>query len=165
MKAFRKKSSKEKLRYLGIRLGCCLAAILIYFSMWRPLRVAITEYVVYPQVEYVSGDEPAFRSEINGKSILVRYTFQNSTKQLQYRPQFGFFFLISLLSLFFLTSAFRHYGILLGLHGAASILTYLFLLVGVSGLPFGFIVVDAISGYLTPALSLGFIPLVASGKI
>jgi len=165
MKAFREKSSKEKLRYLGIRLGCCLVAVLIYFSLWRPLRVAITEHVVYPQVEYISVDEPGFYYEINGKSILIHYTFQDAKKQLQYRPQFGFFFLISLLSLFFLTSAFQHYGILLGLHAVASILTYLFLIMGAAGLPFGFIAVDAISGYLTPALSLGYIPLVASGKI
>lgn len=100
---------------------------------------------------------------MNAGALLVSYEYGDATKQLQYRPQFGFFFLVALATLFFVTSKKRPYLILLGLHLAGSIVAYLFLMAGAVGLQSGFVLEDAFSGYLIPALSLGLVPLVVKG--
>ncbi|MDZ7681674.1 MAG: hypothetical protein U5J63_08195 [Fodinibius sp.] len=157
--------SSERLRFLAKRLLYAGLICLIYFSLWRPARVTITENLVAPQVTYLDSSGDAFSSGLQTGSLLINYVYADRTKQLQYRPQFGLFFLITLLALLFVSQNRRHYLMLGLLHLGASLLTYLFLIVGATGVTVGFILTDAISGYLTPALSLAIVPLVIRGVL
>ncbi|NGP89350.1 hypothetical protein [Fodinibius halophilus] len=150
-------------QYLAIRFGVGIVILLIYFSVWRPARLAITQNIIYPQIEYLQDNESSFSIVSSNQSVIIRYSFRGKDKQLSYRPEFGFFFLIAVLVLLFVTTELRYYWMLMGLHLIASMLTYLFLLIGVAGASFGFILVDAIGGYLTPALTLALVPLVVKG--
>lgn len=157
--------SGERLRYLAIRISLCAFVLLIYLMVWRPARVMITKQFVHPQVEYFEAAQTRFEAELESGALLVFYNYGDSRKELQYRPQFGFFFLIALAALFFVTNRRKPYLILAGLHLGGSVLTYLFLMVGTLGFQPGFILTDAISGYLIPALSLGLVPLEIKGMI
>jgi len=70
-----------------------------------------------------------------------------------------------LVPLIFMTAHPKPYWLMGGIHLAGSILAYLCLMIGVSGLQWGFILVDAINGYLVPGLSLAMVPLVMNGMI
>lgn len=150
---------------MSIRISLCVAALLIYLFLWRPTRVMITDQLVYPQVQYFDEEAEAFESRMEAGALLVFYEYSDSTKQLQYRPQFGFFFLVALAALFFVTSRRRPYLILVGIHLMGSVLAYLFLMSGAAGFQWGFVLTDALSGYLIPALTLGLVPLVVKGFV
>lgn len=157
--------TKKGIRFAGTRLLLCGLALVIYLLLWRPMRVAVTERLVYPQVASIDDSRDSFSASLSGGALLIKYTFGDVSKRLQYRPQFGFFFLVTLMALFFVSDFRRHYFLLGGLHLAATILTYLFLMIGATGFQSGFLLTDAISGYLAPALSLALVPLVVKGMI
>ena len=94
-----------------------------------------------------------------GSALYIQYRYADKIKELHYRPQFGFFFLLPLLILLFTAHTRKPYLLLGGLHLAASLLAYLGLLVGSSGLPLGFMGTDLINAYLTPAFSLSIVAL------
>lgn len=152
------------LRFYAIRLLLCVAALLIYLTAWRPVRIAITDQVAYPAVVSFQDSDSSFQAGMKTGALLISYSFGDSEKQFQYRPQFGFFFLIALMSLFFITKQKKHYYLLLGLHLAATILAFFFLIIGALGIQAGFILTDAIMSYLTPALSLAIVPLIMMHK-
>ena len=152
-------------QFWGSRILLSLLVVLIYFIIWRPVRVGVTKKAVYPQVKYLQEEQSTYQARLRSGALLIDYEYNNKSKQLQYRPQFGLFFLISLVALFFVSQAGWHYLLLVGLHILASVLTYLCLMVGASGVELGFILTDAISGYLAPALSLALVPLVIKGFI
>ena len=151
-------------RFYSTRLLLCAAALLIYLTAWRPIRIALTDHVAYPAVVAFQDSNSTYQAGMKTGSLLISYSYGDSEKQFQYRPQFGFFFLIALMSLFFITRQKRHYIILLGLHLAATIPAFSFLVLGASGFQTGFILTDAIMSYLTPALSLALVPLVLAQK-
>ncbi len=155
---------KKGLRFYAIRLLLCVAALLIYLTAWRPVRIAITDHIAYPAVVAFQDSNSTYQAGMKTGSLLISYSYGDSEKQFQYRPQFGFFFLIALMSLFFITRQKKHYFILLGLHLAATILAFLFLILGALGIQTGFVLTDAIMSYLTPALSLALVPLVMAHK-
>jgi hypothetical protein len=151
---------KNGLKFYAIRLLLCGAALLIYFTAWRPVRIAFTEYVAYQQVQALQGPNSKYQAGMKSGALFISYDYGDSNKEFQYRPQFGFFFLIALMSLFFITRQKKYYFLLLGLHLVATILAFSFLILGASGIQVGFILTDAIMSYLTPALSLALVPLV-----
>lgn len=153
----------KQLRFLSTRILLCAAAVAIYLILWRPARVFVAEQVVYPQIEIVSGQENGFDYRLESGALLIRYELGNGTKQLQYRPQFGFFFLIAFMALLFVTDHPKPYLTLVVLHLIATFLVYLLITAGASGFQPAFMLADALSGYLIPALSLGLVPLVANG--
>lgn len=155
--------SAKRLRFLGIRTALCALLLVIYVMVWRPVRITITRQVVYPQVAHFDDSNDTFEGSLQSGALLISYRYGGATKHLQYRPQFGFFFLVALMALLFVSRTRKYYLLLFALHGAATLLGYAFLLVGALGLPTGFIVTDAVTGYLTPALSLALVPLVFGG--
>lgn len=160
MPSFSDLFSKKYLRFISTRILLGLAAVSIYLIILRPVRLAITEHVVYPQVKYLESEEADFSSRLETGALLIYYDYGDGAKQLQYRPEFGFFFLIAGVALLFVTVHKKPYLILAVLHLAGSVLAYLFLITGAAGIQSGFIFTDVISGYLTPALSLALVPLV-----
>lgn len=163
MRFFPGASVKQQFRFLGIRIILCGAAVIVYLMLWRPARVFIAEQIVHPQLEFFSDQEKNFESELESGALLIRYEFGEGAKQLQYRPQFGFFFLVALMALFFVTDNKKPYLALMLLHLTGTFLVYLSVVVGVFGFQPGFILADALSGYLIPAISLGLVPLVVKG--
>lgn len=153
------------LRFYGIRILLCVLILLGYFFLVRPARIALTEYGVYPQVKSLQGSSGTTAVVWKDKAIQIEYTFEDKSKQLSYRPEFGFFFLVTLLALVFVTDKKSPYLQLTILHLGASIIAYFFLIAGVWGFKAGFIFVDAISAYLTPALSLALVPMVFANKM
>lgn len=148
---------------MSTRILLGLAAVLIYLIILRPVRLAITEHVVYPQIKYLESEEADFSSSREAGALLISYDYGDGAKQLQYRPEFGFFFLLAGVALLFVTAHKKPYLILAVLHLTGSVLAYLFLMAGAGGMQSGFILTDAISGYLTPGLSLALVPLVIRG--
>lgn len=161
VKKFSNKHSLGKnLKFYGIRILLCGVALLIYLTAWRPVRIAFTDYVATPQVKALQDSNSTYQAGMKTGALLISFDYGDSTKELQYRPQFGFFFLIALMSLFFITRQKKHYFILLGLHLVSTILAFLFLILGAFGIQTGFVLTHAIMSYLTPALSLALVPLV-----
>lgn len=165
MAAFPDYYRKSQVRFWGIRLLICGVLFFIYVLIWRPLRVNITQQLVYPRVQYFEDNQVNYSSSLEAGSLVIDYDYGQKSKQLYYRPEFGFFFLVSFMVLLFITRQKRHYLLLAGLHLIATILASLFLLAGAVGMPLGFIFTDIISGYLTPALTLALPPLIVTGVI
>lgn len=157
--------SNGQLYFWGTRFLICVIILLIYLFIWRPLRIAATQQVVYSQIQYFEDNQTNYSSSLETGSLIVDYNYGQQSKQLYYRPEFGFFFLVSLMVLLFVTQQKRYYIILAGLHLVASLLTFPFLMVGAIGMPAGYVATDIISGYLTPALTLALPPLVVTGII
>lgn len=156
--------SRQKIIFLSKRMIFCLLMLLAYIYLLRPARVAFTEQVAYPQFQRIQPELTASKANLQGGSILIRYKLGENTKSLSYRPEFGFFFLVAILALVLLSYQPRHYLWLLVLHLGASLLTYLFLLLGASGFMPGFVLLDIVGGYLTPALSLALVPWVMAAR-
>jgi len=152
-------------RFYSIRMLFTVGILLFYLFLWRPARILVTEQLVFPQVASLETSESTFQSSLKGGAIEVNYIHSGDSKELHYRPQFGFFLLVALVPLIFMTAHPKPYWLMGGIHLAGSILAYLCLMIGVSGLQWGFILVDAINGYLVPGLSLAMVPLVMNGMI
>lgn len=165
MQPFTKILSRKNLRFFCTRFMISGLVLVIYILIWRPIRVAATEDLVHPQVEEIESNSNRYNTKLNNGALNVEYQYGEVSKKLQYRPEFGFFFLVALLSLFFVSNVFWHYGLLAGIHLVATVSAYLSLMLGVLGMPIGFVLTDAISGYLTPALSLALIPLIMKGML
>ena len=158
-------ASLKTFRFYSLRMLFTVGILLFYLIFWRPARIIITEQVVFPQVASLETSESTFQLSLEGGTIEVNYIGSGDSKELHYRPQFGFFLLVALVPLIFMTAHPKPYWLLGGIHLAGSILAYLCLMIGALGLPFGFIFVDAINGYLVPGLSLAMVPLVMNGMI
>lgn len=152
-------------QFVGFRFIFVGVVVVMYFLLWRPARIFITKQVVYPQAKQIENEVSECNIAMVSGSLLVEYHYRDGLKRLQYRPQFGFFFLIAVVSLLFITLNGKPYLLLGGIHIAGSVLAYLFLLLGFSGQVWGFFVTDVISGYLVPGFSLAFVPLVMNGII
>lgn len=125
--------------------------------MLRPVRIFTTDYLVYPQIAHLSKGAYVYSAQLSSGSIHIQYNVLGSDKQLRYRPEFGFFFLISMLVLVVFDSKKRGFHLLFTVHLAATLLAYFMLIVGAFNYPAGFMSVDIISGYLTPAFSLAIV--------
>ena len=158
-------ASLKTFRFYSLRMLFTVGILLFYLILWRPARIIITEQVVFPQVASLETSESTFQLSLEGGTIEVNYIGSGDSKELHYRPQFGFFLLVALVPLIFMTAHPKPYWVLGGIHLAGSILAYLCLMIGALGLPLGFIFVDAINGYLVPGLSLAMVPLVMNGMI
>lgn len=165
MSQFSKIVKPNYLKNISFRVVAGVLILALYIFLWRPARLFITEQVVHPQTQVIETDSEEFISTMESGSLFVAYQYGDSTKELQYRPQFGFFFLIAFISLLFVTASIKPYLILGGIHLAGSVLAYLFLMAGFAGLSWGFVLTDAINGYLVPGLSLALVPLVIKGMI
>jgi hypothetical protein len=152
-------------RFYTLRLLVTVVILLLYMMLWRPARILVTEQLVYPQVKLLESPQSTYQSALEGGAIAVHYVHGGSAKELHYRPQFGFFMLVALVPMIFITAHPKPYWLLGGIHLAGSLLAYLCLIIGAMGVPAGFILVDAINGYLVPGLSLAMVPLVINGMI
>ncbi len=152
-------------RFYSIRMLVTAGILLFYLVLWRPARILITEQLVYPQVELLDNPQSAFQSTLKGEAVEVNYVHGDDHKELHYRPQFGFFLLIALVPLIFISTHPKPYWLLGGIHLVGSVFAYLCLMMGALDVPLGFILTDAINGYLVPGLSLALVPLVMNGMI
>jgi hypothetical protein len=152
-------------RFYSIRMLLTAGILLFYLLLWRPARIFVTEQLVYPQVVLFETSESPFQSSLKGGAIDITYLQGDDHKELHYRPQFGFFLLVALVPLIFIAAHPKPYWLLGGIHLAGSVLAYFCLMIGALGLPWGFILTDAINGYLVPGFSLAMVPLVMNGMI
>ncbi|GEM_PF-830001 len=156
---------RENAGFIAKRFLFCLVIVLVYVFLWRPVRVAVTKHLVYPPVKHIDSTGDSFVASFNNGALFIEYSYGDISKELKYRPQFGFFFLVALMALLFVSSTPRHYYLLVGIHLVATLLAYVLLMTGVLGIQAGFVLTDAVAGYLTPALSLAIVPLVMTGMI
>lgn len=139
-----------------IRFGICILLIVVYFFGWRPVRTVITQKIVYPQLIEAQNEASVSSYTIKNEGVVLWINFKrgNTVNEFQYRPQAGFFFLIALLTLVFVTLDPKWHLILLGLHLGSTIVTAALMLLSKHGWYLGFILVDLIGTYLVPAVSL-----------
>lgn len=143
------------------RVALIVFIFLIYFAVWRPARIALTEHVIYPQIVSAQSIEASYRSRINSGLILINYQITGADKELHYRFGFGFFFLLALAALIVINPRPKWYVLLMILHVTTALLALIGLIIGTSGIAVGFTITDMVSSYLAPALSLAIVPLVS----
>jgi len=143
----------HRIRHMAVHFLLSGFILLMYFSIGRPARIALTRQIS-GQLKTLQHPNDHYAATLKDGSLLISYAYQDTYKKLEYRPQFGFFFLISLIGLLFITTQPICYLTLIEIHLAASILAYGSLLIGASGYPVGFLLTDIIDAYLIPAISL-----------
>ncbi len=148
----------SRLVHYLIRGAICVLLFLIYLYGVRPARSAITQQLVYPSLaEHLNNNEqPSYTLRKDGVALWVTFNWSNDDdrKTIQYRPQFGFFFLISLMTLVIVSLRPTWYIVLFALHGAATLSTAGLMLISKTGWIPGFILVDLIGTYLAPVVTL-----------
>lgn len=135
-----------------------VATIGIYFKGIRPLREVFGHWVE-TAIFSVTEPYPGYIDTIlrNGITINTAYTFRDTELIFSYAPQFGFFFLITIIGLNFFKTAPRVYLTLTGFHLLAEIVALLCSYAALHGLVIGFVIADFILLYLSPLISLGFV--------
>lgn len=141
---------------LFLRGTLTMIILFVYFYGWRPVRSAITQHVVYPQLEETQKQNKteAYSIEKDDVALWISFEWGHQTKTIQYRPQAGFFFLISLIVLLFITFNSKWYLLLTGLHVLATAGITTLLIGSKGGWLTGFVLVDFLGTYLIPALTL-----------
>ncbi|MDR8390827.1 hypothetical protein NC796_06750 [Aliifodinibius sp. S!AR15-10] len=143
------------------KIAITILLVLIYFFVWRPVRVATTQHIGKPFAEYLlteSNPNVHIDREARGVSFDISWVDSQKQQVLKYRPPTGFFFLLALVSMVFLTREIRFYLYLLGFHILSFILVLLLLIPGFHGYFFGFWGADLIITYLVPVFSMAYIP-------
>ncbi len=131
--------------------------LLIYLYGLRPLRRAISQEVVLPIVtpHYNNSTHPY---SIVNKGVALTFTFEwnEDLKTIRYQPQFGFFFLVTVIALIFITLIPKWYLWLIAFHLLSMIAVILILYFSRYGWYPGFIIVDFLVTYFIPGLSFAY---------
>ena len=147
----------RRYHYTG-RLILIITALLVYLYMWRPVRTAVTDNLVYPALtsSRTYDNTAQYSVKKDGLAIWIKFEWNEDVKNIQYRPQAGFFFLISICTFIFVSASLRWYVLVILLHLLSGISTALLLVYsgGDQGWQTGFILVDLIGTYLVPVLTL-----------
>lgn len=159
MKTFR---DSTLVSYWLARIGLAVLALAVYLAAWRPLRVVYAERIVNPAVRSLAGESTTVdRMTAGGKQIVIFYPYgeDDGEKKLTYAPQAGFFFLVAVIGLLFVTLEPRYYGMLLAFHLGVELLVWTTLWVGLQYAVAGYVIADFLIGYFSPVVSLAFVPL------
>lgn len=141
--------------FYSSRIVIAVIILLIYIFGLRPLRRTITQQIVYPTITaHVSNHTIPY--QITNKGTAVIFQRKGSTRVLRYQPQLGFFFLIALLALVFITKRAKWYLTLIGFHIVLMFLMFGILYLGISGWNAGLSIVDFFVRYLIPGLTFGY---------
>lgn len=152
----------RSLRYLG-RIGICFLLLMIYFYAWRPVRTAITQKIVYSELKSnESVRENFYTIQDDGVALRITFPWYDKLKTIQYSPSAGFFFLIGMITLVIIAAEWRWYVILTCFHLLMTCATAFIMVLSKSGWYPGFIAVDLLVTYITPAATLGFAGWVAA---
>lgn len=144
---------RSHIQHTAARILLSIFVLLMYFYIVRPARIVLSRRA-FRQLKKLHHPGASYTTTMRSGALLITYHSLGKDKNLEYRPQLGFFFVISLLGLIFITYKTRYYLILTGIHIAASLLAYVALLTGASGYAIGFLLTDIIDAYLIPAISL-----------
>jgi hypothetical protein len=130
----------------------------IYVFAIRPLRDLFSSTVAGDIIFDNAGQaEGVLSAVVQTRSVIVTYLNGGTEMVLSYIPQFGFFFLLSMLGLIFFNPKLRLYGYLAGFHAGVEAAVLLSLVIGVQLTTGGFIFADFLMLYLSPLVSLGFV--------
>jgi hypothetical protein len=129
-----------------------------YFGAIRPLRSLYNEHVVYSVLfEGVAGLGNADSAELVPRAILLLYTRGEAELIFAYMPQFGFFFLLGMLGVFFFLPPARLILALPVMQLAIEFLVVIALAIGIHISVIGFVTADFLIVYLSPLVCLGFV--------
>lgn len=143
------------------KIGVAVLVIVVYFFVWRPVRVATTQHLVKPLSAYILSDgDSNIHLDNNSKGVSFGISWGNGQQQqtIGYRPSTGFFFLIALVSMVFITSDLTYYLYLVGFHLGSFLLVLLFLVFGLHSIYIGFWAAELMISYLIPVFSMAYIP-------
>ena len=149
---------REKLTSIPVRLAAMASFLVFYIFALRPFRnffsKAIAGNLIFDDPE---SSAHLLYADIKVRSVTLSYLNGGTEMVLSYIPQFGFFFLLSMLGLFFFNPKLRLYGYLAGFHAGVEAVVLLSLVIGVHLSTAGFIFADFLMLYLSPLVSLGFV--------
>jgi hypothetical protein len=155
---------KNGIRYLtyygsGILLAVCI--LLFYLYIIHPVRRTFVQHVALPVVA-PHYDNPSAPFTIINRRTALAFTFiwHNEQKTTRYQPQFGLFFLITVIALLFITLRPRWYLILAAFHLLAMLLVTSILYFSRFGWYPGFMLIDFFVAYLIPGLTFAYVVLV-----
>ncbi|MFH5831235.1 hypothetical protein [Halalkalibaculum sp. DA384] len=135
--------------------------VVSYFVIWRPVRVASTQHIVKPLSEYIlSGEQRGIDLENSGSGVnfSIRWESGEQRHAVTYRAPAGFFFLLAIVSMVFITAEPAYYLYLLAFHLAAFSVMVLFLVAGLHSVVMGFWVLELMNVYLIPVFTMAYIP-------
>lgn len=154
-------TGKKKVEFYVTRFIGIAILLGIYLYGLRPVRRTITQQIVLPIVTpYFNNAGSPYVIENKGTALTLTFTLNDDTKTIRYQPQLGFFFLVALIGLIFITLKPRWYLYLLGFH-----IFFMILIIGIvffsrQGWHPGFILVDFLDSYLIPGLSFAYVAMV-----
>ncbi|MDZ7690967.1 MAG: hypothetical protein U5K69_07485 [Balneolaceae bacterium] len=135
--------------------------MIAYFQLWRPLRVITADEIVKPVCQTVISNTQSnvrIDPDAAGVYFAIQFGEQENSSTIYYRIQGGFFFLVAIISLVFVTFEVKYYLYLIGFHILSFLLILLLLIIGCGYFSNSFYLADFLISYLVPVLSMAYIP-------
>jgi len=154
-------SNKKRVIFYACRIISVAFLLTVYFFGLRPVRQTITQRFVLPIISpHFNNTNSPYSIENKGTALTLSFEWNDNLKKIRYQPQLGFFFLLTVIALIFITSEFRPYLFLIVFHLIALFIIILILYLSRYGCYSGFLLVSFLSSYLIPGLSFSYAALV-----
>jgi hypothetical protein len=151
--------------YYGSRILLAVGIFLFYLYAIRPARKAFVQQAALPMVTpHYDNPSTPFTIVNKGAALTFTFTWHGESKTVRYQPQFGFFFLIAVIGLLFITLRPKWYLVLAAFHLLAMLLVTTVLYFSRFGWYPGFIIIDFFISYLIPGLTFIYVALVLNMK-
>lgn len=146
---------------LPIKIGILLLYLLFHLTLMRTIRTAVFSFQANPSVVTAIEENPNYTEFIlETRQLQVLYQNKNYEKYWIHKLPFGFFFLLSISALIFVSRSWKPIYAIIILHFVILIISWLFLYLAAFYKPQFLAVCDLLTRYLLPIVSLGIIPLV-----
>lgn len=152
---------RNRILFYGTRAIGTAILLSIYILGLRPARIAFTQQFVLPIISpYANKADSSFHVIEQRTGFTLAFQWNGVPMQTQYKPQLGFFFLVAVIALIFITLRVRWYWYLISFHIIVLLIATGILLFSRRGWYLGFIIADFMIAYLVPALTLIYVPIV-----
>lgn len=146
---------------LPVKIGILLLYLLFHLTLMRTIRTAVFSIQANESIVTVMEENPNFKEFVlETRQLQVLYQNRNYEKYWSHKLPFGFFFLISISALIFVSRSWKPIYAIVGLHFMILLISWIFLYLGAFYKPQFLAVCDLLTRYLLPIVSLGIIPVV-----
>lgn len=162
-----RKISTSNVKKILVRITMLCVVVLVYFIVWKEVRVALTSYLMIPQAEAASVRcDTSFSYERVSNTAMVIYRDSNDSVDIEehrVNAPAGFYLLFGIFFIVLLKGGKKFYGMILGYHAVFTVLLVTTFYVGLCYAPFFLHLSAAGNSYFTPfftffVLLLLFIP-------
>lgn len=155
------KGRERGIIFYSTRIAGVILVLAIYLFGLRPVRRSITQQIALPIVTpYFNNPSSPYTIENKGTALTLTFEWNENLKTIRYQPQLGFFFLIAVIALIFITLQPRWYLYLAACHILAMVVVLGVLFFSRHGWYPGFIIVDFFVTYFIPGLSFAYVAVI-----